>query len=59
MPLQERHISELRRLYRHRHGQELSVSEAWAMAHRLLTVYRILSEKSYDPTKTSANSFED
>ncbi|MBK7142017.1 MAG: hypothetical protein IPH75_08055 [bacterium] len=44
MPLQQRHIEELKALYRKEQGVELDDKEAWAMAIRLINLFRILAQ---------------
>lgn len=44
MPIQDRHIAQLRTIYQKHYGKSLSPADAWAMAHRLVTLFRILIE---------------
>ena len=44
MPLQERHIQQLQAIYFKREGKILPEQEAWAMAHRLLNLVKLLSQ---------------
>jgi hypothetical protein len=48
MPLLQRHIEELRRIYLAETGEDLSNDEAWAMATRLLTLARNISQYDND-----------
>jgi hypothetical protein len=59
MPIQDRHIEQLRRIYRRRYGREFSVKEAWVMAHRLVTLYRILTKAGNNSVVDSPASDRD
>lgn len=44
MPIRQRHIDELKRLYKKHFGQRLADKQAWEMAHRLLNIFHLLIE---------------
>lgn len=45
MPIQDRHVARLREIYQNEFGRELPVNEAWAMAHRLVTLVKVLQNE--------------
>ena len=42
MPIGQHHINELKTIYRTHYHKDLPDAEAWAMAQRLLNLYRLL-----------------
>lgn len=54
MPIQQHHVDELKRIYRDQYSAELSDKEAWAMARRLVSLFRLLSNGNPGPVGTQA-----
>lgn len=46
MPLNQQHINELKKIYRHDNGDDLSDKDAWAMGIRLIAMFRLLLDRS-------------
>lgn len=53
MPLLQRHIDELKRIHLAETGENLSDEEAWAMAHRLVGMLRLVSPVDGEPEGTN------
>ena len=51
MPIQQRHIEELKRIYQKHFSEGLSDKDAWAMAHRLENLYRLLLKREQEREK--------
>ena len=47
MPLTQKHVDELKAIYRNSVGEELSDRDAWDMAIRLINLFRQLGGKSH------------
>jgi len=59
MPLSRQAIEELKTIHRRKTGEELSDDEAWAMGHRLLRIFAILTTpppSEADPQKVRTAS---
>ena len=48
MPLNQKHIAELRQIYFKHTGKSLSNQEAWDMARRLIYLFRLLLPSETD-----------
>lgn len=55
MPLQQAHIDELKTIYQKEYGATLDDKEAWAMAMRLINLFRILIQPSSEGPKKGSN----
>lgn len=53
MPLLQRHIDELKRIHLVETGENLSDEEAWAMAHRLVGILRLVPPVDGEPEGTN------
>ena len=49
MPLTQKAIDELKAIYRRKYGEELPDTEAWAMGHRLVRLFAILTRPPAPP----------
>ena len=62
MPIRQRHIDELKRLYENHFGKRIGDKQVWEMAHRLLNTFRLLMEnqeknaKETPPLREAASS---
>lgn len=54
MPLPPKAIEELKAIYHKEYGRDLPDQEAWAMAHRLIAAFDILTRPPGSPGPTSA-----
>jgi hypothetical protein len=50
MPLTQKAIDELKEIHRQKTGESLSDDEAWAMGHRLLRIFAILTRSPTNET---------
>lgn len=49
MPLSQKNVDELKKIYKETVGEELTDKEAWEMAIRLLNLFRILDSGTARP----------
>ena len=49
MPLTQKAINELKAIYRRKYGKDLPDDEAWAMGHRLVRLFTILTRPPPSP----------
>jgi len=56
MPITQKHVDKLKATYKKQYGKELPNADAWAMAHRLISLFQILTTSGTKSSKDSGSN---